>query len=904
MKLLVDLNRTMLQEYGKKEGELRKLASNPIHNIDAFKDHFNEMICYSIAHHRLALATECRWLAFVYRSLELQQFIFNQSHSLLDDKDEDAKFSRMQGHIFHWYENRAKTGEILSLFQIGLSSNFRISDCPYFGFKRGKDGHDDAHLLDLDSLLPPDFVQYYYQELWRYIERTQSKTEAFCAIDHLMQCACNAILSTAWGTQEATRLRSSLSEITKNVSIIRASQKSLLAAVLALVFVDPNWSYYYYLPYAAVKNYAYAAVGLACQNPHNMGTGPLRHDMAGIFQSLEVLEDSIGEYAKSENEKHLSAIADLRNMSYRDAGFEDQYLSELSNLLQSKRGVDAGFVIQAKTHSSTISQPSEWPDSPCVWVPMKDGSSALMMKRVADKIEPEDIPGLVSFISSTVDHEKLCSVIEAPFDSEGFKLNGWLDMDVISSTRIFEAVSSTSRSDSYRLASRLRDYFEQRILGNGALKTNETPDGWMCGFATANAAIKAAVQLARDLEEGLNKPLMRDYKRIYDATNGGIGLRVGVHVGPVNLPKKGELGEVASNVLNHTGHLQKQGGEKFLEQGFPKDLDRPSNGKRKEMLSWVIALSDDAQKALNAMNGDTDALWLNDKASYKVTIDPPHDAYVYGELKKRASRFDDIDKALKVGKTICADRVRVYPYIKDEAQAVLSLVERRHTKNPFRTCLDIGSGSGIYAFFLSKLDPPPMVTAIEPETVVCKTWKENRSRLNIATNRCKLLKSRFDAVKESLEKTWDLVVFNLPYVPTSNARTAFSHSAGGRHGLDAVCSVLDWLNEADVRVGMCVFPVYSLARAENKEASLLYEEIMIKRKNLDQRYHIKWKNHMTPNWFVLRYCDEPDKEFLPLVQAFPEARRRRDVANWLYKLREEEGWKFMWHTLIEMTLKK
>jgi hypothetical protein len=905
MKSIADLSASLEQEYAADEANDREdLKHSPVKRIQEKADDFNKRVARLLSPEGSSLEVNYRWLAIVYRSLVLRQFVFNRPHVLMAGA-EATKFTSLQSHIFHWYENRAAASQILSLFQIALSENFSLAKCPYFGLTRDPVAPDDGHLYNLSALLRDEFVAYYHKTIWALVKGKQ-EGKCFDEIDHIIQCACNALLSTAWGAQEATRLRAGLAGITQNTSILRHPERALLASVFCLVVVDPLWKYYYYVPYGGRMNHGYAAIGIAANSTCQTVNTPVHRWISGIFRPLEVLEDALSNHAETGERLWQMAIAQLQSDKLAGEGddaFRETCTNELCKLLRETRGVEAQLIIQRPAGAPASEPVPSTPNAKWVNIPLNESMDHILVSRLFSRIQPQDIPEIVRYLSDTVGKNHLNTLIKAPFDSELLELYGWLDFDVIDSTRIFGDLSSTSRSDSYHLAKFLKDYFEERVLGKGALRTNETPDGWMCGFAKIEDALCSAITLIKDLKGELNGRLENQYPGIYKVTRGGVGIRIGVHKGPVQMPKAGPLADVQHKVLNHTGHLQKQGAEKFLARR--DDPDRPCVGEGKEGLSWVLALSADAHGELLLLrnSGSTDALWLCKRcAPLETEIDPPQKAFIYGESKTGETTFDRVDQKLEVGKVICPDATRVYPYIKDEARAVLSVVETRYKTAPPRKCLDIGAGAGIYSFFLCVEYPEAVVTAIEPDAAACDLWERNRAALGIGPSQCKLVRTTFEDARDALDRDYDLVLFNLPYVPCEQTDTTFLHSDGGDDGLKVIGPVLKWLDSKDVHIGRCVFPIYTLARSIEPATTLL-QEVFNGSVYLKNRYNINWDNPLVPNWFVLGYNDEPKQKFVELAKAFPEARRRRDVANWLSRW-DQKGYKFVCHTILEMTPKR
>ena len=893
MKVLTCLNDEMRSAYPSpmEEAEIALLTDNPLGHVKELSKKYDRRIQRVVAQIGADLSS-CRWMALVYRSAVLEKFIFNQSHSLLPQA-ESLRFRKLQRPVFRWYENRAEAGELLSLFQIALSAKYVIAHCPYFGFTRMVTASRDKRLYNLDALFPGLFVDHYNNVMWKAVAGSP-RGDVFRRVDHIVNTAINAILSTRVGSEEATKLKYTLAEITGNSEVIRHENRELLTAIFCLVVVDPGWRYYYYIPYAH-SGEPYAALGVASSRPYRIRELHPANSANCLFRPLEIIEQAL----LKKSERAEKAWGDVVDKLVKSCDW-DHYLIELTNLLRSKRGVE---VVVRHRPATTTAMP-DWE-----LVPLGKSNASILVRCFLKDTQPREIPTAIHLLSDTIKKNGGDIGIDAPFDAEWLALGGWLDVDLIASTRIFAEVGAKSPTDCYLLMALLNDYFERRILRNGALKVNQTPDGWMCGFSTIEQAIRAAVELVRNLGDDLNSKLRKDHPRIYSATRDGIGLRIGVHSDQVHVRRSEPLSEKQDDALNHTGHLQKQGGEIFLKKMVKLDLDRPDAGRDKEKLAWVLALSSTAIDALFSLKSrrDGSAKWL---ARQPIRTDSSVDgraARVFGAFKKTKNLFDVLDERMKVGSVICSGSVRTYPYIKNEARSVLSVVDTCYKAGdsdsaapaPPRSCLDIGSGSGLYAMYLSRKFPNAEVVAIEPDDDSCRTWKRNRRSLGISQKKCTLIAKSFQACRSSLSKQWDLVVFNLPYVPTPKGSSAFLHSNGGPDGLAIVRHVLNWLDSNEVLVRKCVFPIYSLAKDDTFETTLISDELR-KRANIRTRYGRIYTNPLIPNWFVLGYSGDPQAKFVSLAQAFPEARRQPRVANWLYKLREK-GWKYMCHTIVEMT---
>ncbi len=465
------------------------------------------------------------------------------------------------------------------------------------------------------------------------------------------------------------------------------------------------------------------------------------------------------------------------------------------------------------------------------------------------------------------------------------------------------------------MAENLREYFESCILGSGALRTNETPDGWMCGFITINEALIAALKLITQLDVKLNNKLKSVLHKSYHLLNEGIGLRIGVHYASVPIELDRQLKDKEEDALNHTGHLQKQGGQKFAQSLLESDINKPTRMDIEENLSWVLTLSKSATETFDELLKEQSKLITDFNSLDKMRLNnkriDEREVRIYGKKKERKSLFDTIDDTIDVDE-ILFEGERTYPYIKDEARFVIERIGEQN-KSTVNNCLDIGSGSGIYAIAMGSIFENAMVEAIEPSANAILKWENNVEKCRDAiSQRIKLAhKTEFIKCKDKLKKNWDIIVFNLPYVPSNDKENTFLHSYGGRDGLLYVRQVLEWIGTETNDVRYVVFPVYSLALCKDlkKEDELTKENTLIYRiieeiPNLKTKFKITFnqeKEGLLPNWYVLGYSNNPSKFFVRLETAFPEARRRKDVALWLKNLSSE--WTHMWHSVIEMKAK-
>jgi release factor glutamine methyltransferase len=88
-------------------------------------------------------------------------------------------------------------------------------------------------------------------------------------------------------------------------------------------------------------------------------------------------------------------------------------------------------------------------------------------------------------------------------------------------------------------------------------------------------------------------------------------------------------------------------------------------------------------------------------------------------------------------------------------------------RNPKSEIVDVGTGSGVIALSLAAEFPETKVMAIDISDDALALAQENAARLSL-TNRVQFLKSR---LLEKVERVFDLIVANLPYISTQDRHT-------------------------------------------------------------------------------------------------------------------------------------
>ncbi len=859
-----------------------------------------------------------RWVALVYKSDVLKRFIFNEALPFGKYDRYLETFAQMQNKVFDWYESKAESGSLLSVFQMALYPDYDLKKHPIFGFSRDNKPNESSSMINVSDIFTDEFVTHYYNTLTKEIGGAHAKQDTFKRVDEVIELASQSILATSIGFTSVSTIKYKLAEITGNIGIIRRSELEILSALTCLVVVDPGWKYYYYIPYAnEVKSERpYAAMAIATSKPCDFtrSKSTIRTTMGPIFRLLDIVERDLASLDRSTDDIWEKLVSRITNPGVSAL---EQILIGLREIYRAKWGIELMFNgsvqdaqrINHRTGIVAFNRPSP-----------KNVLISRPTEIVGESIKGIDIHQIIKDMDKKVEGISQKYDLGAPYYANSIKLVGWLDVDVIASTEVFARLSH-SRIDVDRFANVLREYFGRCILGSGAIRTSETPDGWMCGFLTVEEALVAALKLVTRLKTELNEKLENILKDSFRLIDGGVGIRVGVHSESVTIELNEGLKDVAANALNHTGHLQKQGGIKFLQRYLEEDYNKPTRMDREENLLWVLALSSEAKGAFKELLEGENLLIvefnrLNPNLVESATIDDDPEVCIYGKQRERNSLFDKIDELIEVDQIITRQE-RTYPYIKDEARYVIECLEKwgENDGANVKTCLDIGSGAGIYAIAMGLIFEKAIVEAIEPLSNAVVKWKRNvdkssqtfgkdlsgRLRLSHAT--------KFSQCKDELAKFWDVVAFNLPYVPSNDRENTFLHSYGGDDGLEYIKEVLEWIANETQRVGKVVFPIYSLAKCEDlkreyemdEKSTLIYQTIK-QIPGLEHKFRITYDaKELLPNWYVLGYSNDPVNHFVRLETAFPEARRRKDVAAWLEQLSSK--YTHMWHSVIIMEAK-
>ena len=128
---------------------------------------------------------------------------------------------------------------------------------------------------------------------------------------------------------------------------------------------------------------------------------------------------------------------------------------------------------------------------------------------------------------------------------------------------------------------------------------------------------------------------------------------------------------------------------------------------------------------------------------------------------------------------------------------VTLLMEHHHSKDHPATVLDVGTGSGCIGLSLAKAWPGASVTLVDISEDALELARLNAERSGVAGSAVKLVRS--DLFEKLPTATFDLIVANLPYIPTSELaelsrevrRDPTLALDGGASGLDIIHRLLE-----------------------------------------------------------------------------------------------------------------
>lgn len=138
------------------------------------------------------------------------------------------------------------------------------------------------------------------------------------------------------------------------------------------------------------------------------------------------------------------------------------------------------------------------------------------------------------------------------------------------------------------------------------------------------------------------------------------------------------------------------------------------------------------------------------------------------DLVKRRSEGEPLQYLLGTvefcGLMFLCDKRAMIP--RPETEQLVELVESR-IENRESRIVDVGTGSGVIAISLASKFPEAKVLAVDVSDDALALAQENAARLNL-TDRVQFLKS---PLLENVEKDFDLIVANLPYISTQDRHT-------------------------------------------------------------------------------------------------------------------------------------
>jgi release factor glutamine methyltransferase len=117
------------------------------------------------------------------------------------------------------------------------------------------------------------------------------------------------------------------------------------------------------------------------------------------------------------------------------------------------------------------------------------------------------------------------------------------------------------------------------------------------------------------------------------------------------------------------------------------------------------------------------------------------------------------------GRVFLCDKRALVP--RPETEELVERVIHSTMSHPPSTVLDVGTGSGVIALTLAAQFPNAEVQAVDISDDALALARENAARLDLQ-QRVRFAKG---SLLEGIESTFDLVVANLPYVPTTDRPT-------------------------------------------------------------------------------------------------------------------------------------
>ncbi|MFA5804133.1 MAG: hypothetical protein WC879_05780 [Melioribacteraceae bacterium] len=569
------------------------------------------------------IKSDYRWLALVYNSSVLERLMANNRIYFLKG-EEHNKIKLMQDVIFDWYETKAESSNLLSLFQMALTKDFDHALCPYFGFVRYKQ-IAGGNLLDISEIFSESFVRFFHDLLWDAIkndvtENPNSILATYKIVDEIIEIACQSILCTGNGFSSVLKLKYQLSKITGNWKIARRSEHDILASLICINIVDPDWTHYYYFPYVFLHTVPYGALAIACKRKLNLDSyvsNKLKY-LSEIFDLFEIIETKLLD-TKKDLEKEWGTHLKIMNSPKENNITITQMVNDLKKHFEDK--LDVNLCMDFNVDKGTKHIPKIMNKRAAFLDLSEDRANQLIIYRNSTPLRSIEIKSLLKDFE-----EKAPNKLELPdrFSSNFLNFKSLLDIDLISSSKIFARISEYSRINSYTFFRLLKEFYEYAIYGNGALRTNETPDGWMCCFDDENSSLMAALSLLKEIKE-FNSLLHDKYAEIYKYTDNGIGIRIGLHVKSISMELSTSIESLADEALNLTGHFQKKGGDEFKK--FTTKLDDDS-------ILWVLTISKETFEVLNSSANLINEFNSIEKIGPFITQISNHDVYIFGQTKR------------------------------------------------------------------------------------------------------------------------------------------------------------------------------------------------------------------------------------------------------------------------------
>jgi|SRR5580704_1675217 release factor glutamine methyltransferase len=135
------------------------------------------------------------------------------------------------------------------------------------------------------------------------------------------------------------------------------------------------------------------------------------------------------------------------------------------------------------------------------------------------------------------------------------------------------------------------------------------------------------------------------------------------------------------------------------------------------------------------------------------------------DLVKRRSEGEPLQHLLGTvefcGHVFLCDKRAMVP--RPETEELVEFL-RSEIQDPKSRIVDVGTGSGVIALSLAAEFPEADILAVDVSDDALALARENAIRLDLST-RVQFLKSR---LLETIEGAFDLIVANLPYIPTQN----------------------------------------------------------------------------------------------------------------------------------------